>query len=131
VDAVGFAAALAVLSSFCMSSIVPLRMLAVLSNVLFGLYGVLAHLYPVFFLHSILLPINLFKLARCQSSRRSIQVVTLRIAGRRRSSGGLIEGVRRSFAPPLSRFPAAHSSAAHQPGQARASVAGRARDSRR
>jgi hypothetical protein len=68
VDAVGFAAALAVLSSFCMSSIVPLRMLALLSNVLFGLYGVLAHLYPVFFLHSILLPINLFKLARCQSS---------------------------------------------------------------
>jgi hypothetical protein len=30
---------------------VPLRILAVVSNVLFGLYGVLADLYPVFFLH--------------------------------------------------------------------------------
>jgi hypothetical protein len=63
VDIVGYAAALAVLGSFCMSTIVPLRILAVVSNVLFGVYGVLADLYPVFFLHSILLPINLFKLA--------------------------------------------------------------------
>jgi hypothetical protein len=68
IDVLGYAAALAVLSSFCMSAIVPLRILAVVSNLLFGLYGVLAYLYPVFFLHSILLPINLFKLARCQSS---------------------------------------------------------------
>jgi hypothetical protein len=64
IDAVGYVAALAVLASFCMSTIVPLRILAVVSNVLFGFYGVLAHLYPVFFLHSILLPINLFKLAK-------------------------------------------------------------------
>jgi len=63
VDIVGYAAALAVLGTFCMSTMVPLRILAVVSNVLFGLYGVLADLYPVFFLHSILLPINLFKLA--------------------------------------------------------------------
>ena len=64
IDAVGFAAASAVLASFCMTTIVPLRLLAILSNMLFGLYGVSAHLYPVFLLHSILLPINLFKLAR-------------------------------------------------------------------
>jgi hypothetical protein len=51
VDIVGYAAAFAVLGSFCMSTIVPLRILAVVSNVLFGVYGVLAHLYPVFFLH--------------------------------------------------------------------------------
>ena len=66
VDMVGYAAALAVLGSFCMSTIVPLRILAIVSNVLFGAYGVLAHLYPVFLLHSILLPINLFKLAQMQ-----------------------------------------------------------------
>ena len=66
VDMVGYAAALAVLGSFCMSTIVPLRILAIVSNVLFGAYGVLAHLYPVFFLHSILLPINLFKLVQMQ-----------------------------------------------------------------
>ena len=63
VDIVGYAAALAVLATFCMSTIVPLRIVAIVSNVLFALYGVLADLYPVFVLHSILLPINLFKLA--------------------------------------------------------------------
>jgi hypothetical protein len=68
VDIVGYAAALAVLCSFSMSAIVPLRILAIMSNVLFALYGVLADLYPVFFLHSILLPINLFKLARIRTS---------------------------------------------------------------
>jgi len=59
VDIVGYAAAFAVLGSFCMTTIVPLRILAVVSNLLFGTYGVMAHLYPVFVLHSILLPINL------------------------------------------------------------------------
>ena len=67
IDIVGYSAALAVLGSFSMSTIVPLRILAVISNVLFGLYGILAHLWPVFFLHSILLPINLFKLAQMQT----------------------------------------------------------------
>jgi hypothetical protein len=66
IDVVGYCAALAVLASFCMSTIVSLRILAIVSNVLFGLYGVFAHLYPVFLLHSILLPINVFKLAQMQ-----------------------------------------------------------------
>jgi hypothetical protein len=70
VDLIGYAAALAVLGSFSMSTIVPLRVLAVVSNVLFAAYGVLAHLYPVFFLHSILLPINVFKLAKGRLSGR-------------------------------------------------------------
>jgi len=42
--------------------------------VLFGVYGVLAHLYPVFFLHTILLPINLFKLARTGLSAEARRV---------------------------------------------------------
>jgi hypothetical protein len=49
-----------------MSSITPLRILAVLSNVLVASYGLLAHLYPVFLLHAILLPINLLKLAQVE-----------------------------------------------------------------
>jgi hypothetical protein len=64
IDLLGYSAALAVLAAFCMNSIVPLRILAVLSNVLFALYGLLGHLYPVFLLHVILLPVNLWKLAQ-------------------------------------------------------------------
>jgi hypothetical protein len=64
IDLLGYSAALAVLATFCMSSIVHLRILAVLSNVLFASYGALADLYPVFLLHAILLPINLLKLVQ-------------------------------------------------------------------
>jgi uncharacterized membrane protein YagU involved in acid resistance len=64
IDLLGYSAALVVLAAFCMSSIVSLRIVAVLSNMLFASYGLLAHLYPIFLLHSILLPINLLKLAQ-------------------------------------------------------------------
>ena len=64
VDALGFCASFAVLASFCMTTIVPLRACALASNLLFCAYGVLAHIYPVMFLHMLLLPINLVKLWR-------------------------------------------------------------------
>jgi hypothetical protein len=64
VDALGFCASFAVLASFCMTTIVPLRACALASNVLFCSYGLLAHIYPVMFLHMLLLPINLVKLWR-------------------------------------------------------------------
>jgi hypothetical protein len=64
IDFLGFSAAFAVLASFCMTTIVALRTLALLSNVLFILYGLCAHIYPVLVLHIILLPVNLVKLHR-------------------------------------------------------------------
>ena len=64
IDFLGFAAALSVLASFSMSTILALRTLALLSNVLFILYGLCAHIYPVLTLHIILLPINSIKLSR-------------------------------------------------------------------
>jgi hypothetical protein len=64
VDSLGFCASFAVLASFCMTTIVPLRVFALMSNILFSAYGLLAHLYPVLFLHALLLPINLVKLWR-------------------------------------------------------------------
>jgi CRP/FNR family cyclic AMP-dependent transcriptional regulator len=45
-----------------MTTIGSLRMFAPASNVLFSSYGLIAHVYPVVFLHMILLPINLLKL---------------------------------------------------------------------
>lgn len=69
-ELIGFAAALAVLVSFSMSSIISLRSVAILSNVLFISYGALGHLHPVLFLHAALLPINLIKLYRAMLPRR-------------------------------------------------------------
>jgi hypothetical protein len=81
-DLVGFAAAFAVLASFCMTTIVSLRSVAIASNVLFILYGMLGHIYPVLFLHVMLLPINLIKLY--QTRRRPRQIAA-------REGGGLAE----------------------------------------
>ena len=59
VDILGYAASAAVLATFCMSTMIPLRILALGSNVLFMAYGYADHLYPVFIiLHAILLPVN-------------------------------------------------------------------------
>lgn len=64
VDLIGFMASLTVFASFSMNRIVPLRAFALLSNVLFLSYGFIDQIYPVFFLHMILLPINFMKLYR-------------------------------------------------------------------
>jgi hypothetical protein len=62
VDALGYAASASVLATFCMNRMVPLRVVAICSNVLFAAFGGLAHINPVLVLHVILLPINTVRL---------------------------------------------------------------------
>jgi hypothetical protein len=76
IDFIGFSAAFSVLASFCMTTIVALRTLALLSNVLFILYGLCAHIYPVLVLHIILLPINLIKLHRIKPNLTHARAVS-------------------------------------------------------
>lgn len=64
IDVLGYAASASVLATFCMSTMIPLRILALVSNVLFCLYGYFDHLYPVLILHTILFPVNALKLAQ-------------------------------------------------------------------
>jgi hypothetical protein len=47
---------------------VPLRILALVSNVLFCSYGYFDHLYPVFILHATLFPINVLRLVQLMIS---------------------------------------------------------------
>ena len=60
-DLLGYAASCAVLASFLMRTMVPLRLAAILSNVLFLVFGYIQHIYPVLFLHMALLPINAWR----------------------------------------------------------------------
>jgi CRP-like cAMP-binding protein len=64
VTLLGYAASAAVLATFCMSTMIPLRVMALASNVLFMAYGYADQLYPVFFLHAILLPVNALRLVQ-------------------------------------------------------------------
>jgi hypothetical protein len=97
VDYVGFLAALTVLATFCMDTILPLRGLAIASNILFIVYGFAAQLYPVLLLHAVLLPINISKifqfvrnrcchLLRATSEARTVDCVSF--AGRLSSPNG-------------------------------------------
>jgi hypothetical protein len=62
VQLVGYLASLLVFSTFYMKTMIPLRCVAIASNVAFLTYGYFAGLYPVFLLHLVLLPLNVFRL---------------------------------------------------------------------
>lgn len=62
IQLVGYAASLLVFSTFYMKTMIPLRTVAIGSNVAFLTYGYFAHLYPVFLLHVVLLPLNVLRL---------------------------------------------------------------------
>jgi hypothetical protein len=61
-DILGYAASIAVLATFLMPTMMPLRLVAIVSNILFVTYGYAAHIPPVMFLHIALLPINVARL---------------------------------------------------------------------
>ena len=73
VDFLGYAASAAVLATFCMSTMIPLRVLALVSNVLFVSYGYLDHLYPVLILHALLFPVNALRLVQFQRLIRDMR----------------------------------------------------------
>ncbi len=62
IQALGYLASLLVFSTFYMRTMLPLRYLAIASNVAFISYGVPLGLWPVVILHALLLPLNLVRL---------------------------------------------------------------------
>lgn len=68
-DAIGFLACSLVLLTFCMRDMASLRLVAIVSNVAFLVYALRADLIPVFLLHALLLPINLYALWSCWSTK--------------------------------------------------------------
>jgi CRP/FNR family transcriptional regulator, cyclic AMP receptor protein len=62
IDAWGYLASGLVLATFCMQTMVKLRIMAICSNLAFILYGYRAGLAPVLLLHLVLLPTNLVRL---------------------------------------------------------------------
>lgn len=70
-DVIGGMAALCVLATFSMQSMLGLRAFAIASNVLFIAYGAQANLLPIVLLHAILLPINSWSLGILWGGRRT------------------------------------------------------------
>jgi len=67
IDGLGYLASALVLLTFCMSTMLSLRAVAIFSNLAFISYGLGDRIYPVLILHIILLPLNvvlLFQMVR-------------------------------------------------------------------
>lgn len=66
-ELLGYAAAALVFLTFSLRSIIALRAMAIVSNLMFIAYALAAHLGPVLILHLALLPLNLWRLAELRS----------------------------------------------------------------
>ena len=70
---VGYVASALVLCTFLTRTMIPLRFVALGSNLAFITYGALLHLYPVLVLHIVLLPVNAWRLREIFQLVKSVQ----------------------------------------------------------
>jgi hypothetical protein len=70
VNVAGYCASLLVFGAFYMTAMIPLRAVAIASNIAFIAYGFGHHLYPVLILHALLLPLNCLRLLQIRRSIR-------------------------------------------------------------
>lgn len=82
VDALGYLAAGIVFLTFCMKTMLALRVIAIVSNIAFIGYALGAGLTPILFLHGALLPLNVLRLVQMQRQVRAAG------AAERSESGG-------------------------------------------
>lgn len=70
----GFIAAGLVFSTFCMKTMLPLRTVAVASNIAFLAYSIPLQMWPIAILHGALLPLNILRLLQIREMIRKLQV---------------------------------------------------------
>jgi hypothetical protein len=63
-------------ASVTLRTMIPLRIAAIISNVLFMGYGLLAKALPTFFMYAVLLPINVFRLYQIQQLVKRVKVAS-------------------------------------------------------
>jgi hypothetical protein len=74
-DATGYLASGLVLAAFGMKDMAKLRMVAIASNLVFLAYGLSLDLAPVWILHAVLLPLNVWRLTQAlQLTRRQAKI---------------------------------------------------------
>jgi hypothetical protein len=76
-DAIGYLASGLVFAAFAMKDIVRLRIVAICSNFAFLAYGLSIGLMPVWLLHAVLLPMNLWRLAELAGMNQHTMLIEL------------------------------------------------------
>jgi hypothetical protein len=62
IELIGYVASFLVFTTFYVKRILTLRLMAICSNIAFILYALGCGLQPIFILHSLLLPLNLYRI---------------------------------------------------------------------
>jgi hypothetical protein len=75
VELVGYLASALVFATFCVKAMMPLRFIAIASNVAFMIYGYLGGMMPILLLHAVLLPLNAGRLSQALRSENKLQRV--------------------------------------------------------
>lgn len=72
-ELLGYLATAFNIAAYSMRTMIPLRILAIMSNAVFVVYGATGGIYPVLVLHAILLPLNAYRLRQMVRLVRSIR----------------------------------------------------------
>ena len=72
-EGIGYIASLLVFCTFYMKTMLPLRGVAIASNIAFIAYGLAGGIYPVFVLHVVLLPLNCLRLLQMRRLMRKVR----------------------------------------------------------
>jgi hypothetical protein len=75
---IGYVASTLVLTAFGMKSIIPLRVVAMCSNLVFIVYGLGLGLTPIWSLHAALLPMNAWRLVEALRGAQPLEPHVLR-----------------------------------------------------
>jgi hypothetical protein len=73
VEMAGYIASALVFATFCMKTMIPLRIAAIVSNMVFIVYAFFGGLYPIFILHSVLLPMNIWRMIQMHRLVRRVE----------------------------------------------------------
>ena len=73
IELAGYVASALVFLTFYMRTMIPLRVVAILSNLAFMTYGLAGRVYPVFILHAILLPMNCVRLVQMHALIKKVR----------------------------------------------------------
>jgi len=72
-DLIGYLASGLVFCTFYLKTMIRLRVVALVSNVAFIIYGEIGHLWPIIVLHALLLPLNAWRLIEVKQLIRKVR----------------------------------------------------------
>ena len=75
-DAFGYLAAALTITTYSMRNMIPLRAVGIVANCIFIAYGILTSSYPQLLLHSVLLPLNSFRLLQMMRLITKVRVAS-------------------------------------------------------